>query len=220
MMRFLFLMGAWLLPMGMSAATFSTADLEFFEKKIRPVLAKHCFKCHSTKAKKLKGGLRLDYRDGVLKGGDSGAVAQPGKPMASRLVEAINYDNVDLEMPPSGKLSKAQIADLTEWVKRGVPWPKEAVAKAGEKEKFDLAKRKSEHWAWHPVKKETPPKVKKTGWPASSIDNFILAKLEAATKGGAPEAKPTTIKTGDPKQETKPEVKPRTADKQEKPENK
>ena len=117
--------------MVLNAAKFATADLEFFEKRIRPLLVQNCYKCHSTKAKKLKGGLRLDYRAGVLKGGDSGPALQPGKPEMSRLVEAINYGNVDLEMPPSGKLSASQIADLTEWVKRGAPWPNEAAAGDG-----------------------------------------------------------------------------------------
>ena len=162
------------------AAEFPAADLEFFEKKIRPLLSQKCFKCHSAKAKKLKGGLRLDYRAGVLKGGDSGAAVQPGKPTARRLVAAINYGNVDLEMPPSGKLTATQIADLTEWVKRGVPWPKEAATGGGVHEEFNLAKRRAEHWAWQPVKKKTPPKVKQTDWPASPIDHFILVKLEAA----------------------------------------
>jgi hypothetical protein len=161
------------------AAEFASADLEFFEKKIRPVLAKHCYKCHSAKSKKLKGGLRLDHRAGVLKGGDSGAAIVSGKPEQSRLIEAIGYDNVDLEMPPRGKLTAAQIADLTEWVKRAAPWPKESVAD-GTQKKFNLAQRRAEHWAWHPVKKQTPPKVKQTDWPASPIDHFILAKLEAA----------------------------------------
>ena len=134
--------------MVLSGAEFTSTDLEFFEKKIRPLLAENCYKCHSAKAKKLKGGLRLDYRAGVLKGGDSGPAIQPGKPEMSRLVEAINYDNVDLEMPPSGKLSAAHIADLNEWVKRGAPWPDEAVVGNEVKEKFNLAKRKAEHWAW------------------------------------------------------------------------
>lgn len=175
------------------AAEFPAADLEFFEKKIRPLLSQKCFKCHSAKAKKLKGGLRLDYRAGVLKGGDSGAAVQPGKPTASRLVEAINYGNVDLEMPPSGKLTAAQIADLTEWVKRGVPWPKEAATGGGVHEEFNLAKRRAEHWAWQSVKKKTPPKVKQTDWPASPIDNFILAKLETAKLKPAGEAEKHTL---------------------------
>ncbi len=163
----------------LTAAEFAAADLEFFEKKIRPMLAEHCYKCHSAKSKKLKAGLRLDHRAGVLKGGDTGPAIVARKPEQSLLIEAIGFDNVDLEMPPSGKLSATQIADLTEWVKRGAPWPKEAVAGDTQK-KFNLAERKAKHWAWQPVKKQTPPKVKQSNWPASPIDNFILAKLEAA----------------------------------------
>jgi len=97
----------------LAGAEFEAADLEFFEKKIRPLLAEHCYKCHRAKSKKLKGGLRLDHSAGVLKGGDSGAAFVSGKPEQSRLIEAVGYDNVDLEMPPSGKLTAAQIADLT-----------------------------------------------------------------------------------------------------------
>ena len=177
------------------SADFSAADLDFFEKRIRPVLAEHCYKCHSAKSKKLKGKLRLDYREGAIKGGETGPAVVPGKPGESLLVESILYQNEDLEMPPKKRLSDSQVTDLTEWVKRGAPWPKEAVAEAGAKEKFDLAKRKAEHWAWHPVKKETPPKVKKTGWPVSSIDNFILAKLESANlKPAAPADKRPLIR--------------------------
>ncbi len=162
------------------AAEFAAADLEFFEKKIRPVLAEHCFKCHSADAKKLKGGLLLDHRAGVLKGGDSGPSIVSGKPADSLLIEAIGYDNVDLEMPPRGRLSDQQIADLTEWVKRGAPWPKEAAKGPGAQDHFNLAERKADHWAWQPVKATQPPKVKQADWPASPIDRFILAKLEAA----------------------------------------
>ena len=162
------------------SAEFTAADLEFFEKRVRPILVEQCYKCHSAKSKKLKGGLRLDYRAGVLKGGDSGPAVQPGKPDMSRLVEAINYGNIDLEMPPSGKLSAAAIADLTEWVKREVPWPNEAATEGTVQEKFNLAKRQAEHWAWQPLKKQTPPKVKKADWPATPIDQFILAQLETA----------------------------------------
>ena len=177
------------------SAEFPAADLEFFEKRVRPLLAEYCYKCHSAKSKKLKGKLRLDYREGAIKGGETGPAVVPGKPEESLLVESIRYQNEDLEMPPKKRLSAAQVADLTEWVKRGAPWPKEAVAEAGEKEKFDLAKRKAEHWAWHPVTKETPPKVKKTDWPVSSIDNFILTRLEAAgLKPAGPADKRTLIR--------------------------
>ena len=164
----------------LAGAEFTAADLEFFEKKIRPVLAEHCYKCHSADAKKLKGDLMLDHRAGVFKGGDTGPAIVSGKPEQSLLIEAIEYDNVDLEMPPRGKLSDQQIADFTEWVKRGAPWPKEAAVGLGSREQFDLAKRKAEHWAWQPIQPGAPPNVKQAGWPTSPIDHFILAKLEAA----------------------------------------
>ena len=141
----------------LAGAEFTAADLEFFEKKIRPVLAEHCYKCHSADAKKLKGDLMLDHRAGVFKGGDTGPAIVSGKPEQSLLIEAIEYDNVDLEMPPRGKLSDHQIADFTEWVKRGAPWPKEAAVGPGAREQFDLPKRKAEHWAWQPVQAGAPP---------------------------------------------------------------
>ena len=161
------------------AADFAAADLEFFEKKIRPVLAEHCYKCHSADAKKLKGGLRLDHRAGVLKGGDTRPAIVLSKPEKSLLIEAIGYGNVDLEMPPRGKLSTAQIADLTEWVRRGAPWPEETVTAGGDDKEFNLQERRAKHWAWQPVKNQTPPKVKQASWVASPIDHFILAKLES-----------------------------------------
>ena len=92
-------------------ADFSAQELDFFEKKIRPLLAENCYKCHSSNSKKLKGGLRLDHRVGVLKGGDTGPAIVAGKPDQSLLIEAVRYNNVDLEMPPRGKLSESQIAD-------------------------------------------------------------------------------------------------------------
>src|SRR5262245_22989423 len=100
------------------------AAIEFFEKKVRPILAEHCFGCHSAQAKKLRGGLRLDSRAGLLTGGDTGPVLLPGQPEKSRLIEAVRYINVDLRMPPRGKLPDAAVADLVAWVKMGAPWPK------------------------------------------------------------------------------------------------
>src|SRR5881227_894627 len=88
-------------------------DIAFFETKVRPVLAGHCYQCHSDNAKKLKGGLKLDSREAVLKGGETGAVIVPGHSEQSRLIEAVGYVNVDLQMPPKAKLTDAQIADLT-----------------------------------------------------------------------------------------------------------
>lgn len=90
--------------LGVTAETFAPADLEFFEKRVRPVLATACFDCHSHQSEKLKGGLFLDSREGVLQGGDSGSAAVIGDPDASRIIRAIEYDDVDLQMPPKSRL--------------------------------------------------------------------------------------------------------------------
>src|SRR5262245_26569661 len=109
-----------------AAADPAPPDFEFFEKKIRPVLAEHCYKCHSAEAKKPKAGLLVDSRAALIKGGDSGPALAPGQPEKSRLIEAVGYKNVELQMPPRGRLPDHVIADLTAWVKMGAPWPKEA----------------------------------------------------------------------------------------------
>jgi hypothetical protein len=164
-------------------------DAEFFEKRVRPVLVEHCYPCHSASATKLKAGLRLDSRAGMLAGGDSGPAIIPGKPAESRLVRAIRYDDVDLRMPPKGKLPAEAVAGLTEWIKSGAAWPNEA-ANQKTVSTFDLQKRKAEHWAWQPVRKNEPPAVRNASWVASPIDRFILAKLETQNLSPAPPAKP------------------------------
>ncbi len=153
---------------------------EFFEKKIRPVLIESCWKCHSAEAKKLKGGLRLDSRAGLLKGGDTGPSLVPEHPEKSKLIEAVGYKNADLLMPPKGMLAPAVIADLTKWVQMGAPWPGSETSTGDKKDAFDLAKRKREHWAWQPIRATPPPAVKNTTWARSPIDTFLLARLEQA----------------------------------------
>ncbi|MFZ4765202.1 MAG: c-type cytochrome domain-containing protein, partial [Roseimicrobium sp.] len=111
------------------AADFSNDQLEFFEKKIRPLLTERCYDCHSVGAKKLKGGVFLDSRDSALKGGDTRAAVVPGDPEKSLFIESITYKNQDLQMPPKNRLTDAQIADLTTWVKQGAPWPAESAPK-------------------------------------------------------------------------------------------
>jgi mono/diheme cytochrome c family protein len=157
------------------------AGAEFFEKKVRPVLAQHCYGCHSARAKKLRGGLRVDSRAALLKGGDSGPALVPGRPEQSRLVEAVGYTNVELQMPPKARLPEAAVKDLAAWVKMGAPWPSEgtAAATAPVKVGSDLEKRKREHWAWRPVSPQAAPAVKNTQWPRGPVDRFILARLEA-----------------------------------------
>jgi cytochrome c553 len=156
------------------AAEPSAEDIEFFEKEVRPILVQSCQKCHGDR--KQEGGLRLDSAAAILKGGDSGAVIAAGKPDESLLVEAIEYSG-DIKMPPKAKLPNEQIAALTAWVKRGAPWPAEKTggSKPGE---FDLAARKAKQWVFQPVKDVPLPAVKNGGWPRSTIDRFILSRLE------------------------------------------
>ena len=174
------ILGAWL-----RAAEPSAAGLDFFEKRIRPVLADRCYKCHSAGADKVKGGLLLDTRAALLKGGDTGPAIIPGSEEKSLLMQAVRWADKDLQMPPKKKLSDAEIADLAAWVKMGAPWPagdKPVVATA--KKEFTITDKDRSHWAFQPVKKPSPPAVKNAAWVANPIDAFILAKLEA--KGLAP----------------------------------
>ena len=172
------------------------AAVEFFEKKVRPVLAEHCFKCHSTTAKKKRGGLMLDSRSAVLKGGDTGPAIQPGNPEKSLLIKAIRYGDPDLRMPPKSRLAAAEIAALTTWVKMGAPWPADSRPKsAGSSYAFDLRKRKQSHWAWQPLLavSRNVNTVKDTAWPCSAIDRFLLAALEKKGLKPAPAADRRTL---------------------------
>jgi cytochrome c553 len=156
----------------------SPAEAEFFEKSVRPLLLAKCVDCHG--ADKQKGGLRLDSRDAALRGGDSGAAIEPGKPDDSRLIEAISY-RTDLKMPPKSKLSDAEIAHLTDWVKRGAPWPSSkpvSPPKPDAAGPLFTAEEKS-FWAFQPVRDPAVPQVKQSAWPKSPLDRFILAALEA-----------------------------------------
>ncbi len=157
----------------------SAADQQFFETKIRPVLTEQCFKCHSHTADRVKGGLMLDSRDAVLHGGKTGLAVVPGKPDDSLLIQAIRYTDPDLQMPPAdhgGKLSEQQIADFTEWVRRGAPDPRLPAMTASGKSYGGVGKA---HWAFQPVKQPAVPAVKDTTWGQSPVDNFVLAKLES-----------------------------------------
>jgi mono/diheme cytochrome c family protein len=161
--------------------TVSPADAAFFENKIRPVLVDQCYKCHSHDADRVKGGLLLDSSQALLMGGDTGPAIIPGNPKDSLLITAITYKDDDLQMPPKGKkLSDAQIADLTEWVRRGAPDPRAlAAAKPGASPSYGGVGKN--HWAFQPVKKPAVPAAATpadAAWIKTPVDNFILAKLE------------------------------------------
>ena len=156
------------------AAEPTKADREFFETKIRPILANSCYKCHSHEATKLKGGLSVEFRDALLKGGENGPAIIPGDPENSMLIKAVRYTDPDLQMPPKDKkLPVDQIANLTAWVKMGAPYPKADPALAK-----DAGKSDRDHWAFKPIKKSPVPEVKEKNWGATPVDAFIVAKLE------------------------------------------
>lgn len=187
-----------LLPVALALGTCQAAEpeaSEFFENRVRPLLVEHCHGCHSRTAKKVKGGLLLDSRDATLKGGDTGPAVVPGKPADSKLVKAIGYQNVDLRMPPRGKLPERAIADLTAWIAMGSPWPADRVASAPRATAagFDLAARKATHWAWQPVRARPAPSVSGASWPLGQVDGHILAKLEAKRLPPAPAADKRTL---------------------------
>lgn len=145
-------------------------QVRFFETNVRPVLVEHCEKCHGSK--KQWAGLRLDSRDALLKGGDSGAAIVPGKPKESLLIRAVKHEDEDLKMPEDGKLADRQIADLVKWVEMGAPYPE--AAKTGGRI------RDPNHWAFRPRAETAIPDVKNGAWVQSDLDRFILARLEAA----------------------------------------
>jgi hypothetical protein len=165
----------------------SPEELAFFESKIRPVLVEKCYKCHATgEGNKIKGGLALDTRESVRKGGDSGPAVVPGDTKKSLLLEAIRYTKNDLQMPPEkdgGKLSDSVIKDFERWIQTGAADPRTGGAVA--KKEYDGSKAK-DHWAYQPPKKSPVPVVKNTAWPKTDIDRFVLANLES--KGLAPVA--------------------------------
>jgi hypothetical protein len=166
-----------LLGVGATASQ-KSPDHEFFLKEIQPILADHCYKCHSHSSDRIKGGLVVDSRDGLITGGDGGAAVVPGDPDKSLLIEAIRYDNDDLQMPPKGKkLTDQQIAVLTEWVKRGAPWPEEPGKKAS-RPKGRITDEDRQWWSFQPLANPEIPEVADGGWSRNEIDRFVYQRLE------------------------------------------
>ena len=169
---------------------------DFFEKKIRPVLSMSCYECHSAKSKSLKAGLLLDRKSGWVRGGKNGAVIHPGKPDESILMNALKYDNHELQMPPSGKLSETVLADFEKWISMGAPDPRnssmeEVFAVGGLKAKS--LKEGREFWAFKPIKLPLLPAVQKGEWIQDEIDRYILRGIEEHDLEPSQKAKPTTL---------------------------
>src|SRR6266542_3529861 len=154
-----------------SPASADEAGVDFFERKVRPVLVEHCYPCHSETAKKQRGGLRLDSRDSLRRGGDSGPAIMPGRPDRSLLIKAVRYTDEHLRMPPKGKLPDTVRDDLETWVKMGAPDPRATASGGGKPSAVDpVAGRR--HWAFQALRKPSVPAVKNTSWPSSDIDRF------------------------------------------------
>jgi hypothetical protein len=167
-----------------------SAKAKFFESKIRPLLSARCFKCHGKK--KQSGGLRVDALSTLLKGGESGSALVAGKPDESLLVEAINWES--LEMPPTGKLPVGEIALLTKWIADGAFWPEhDAVLRDDAPATPNITEEDRSWWAFQPVANPAVPAPDTAGWSRNEVDRFISRKLQSSNLAPAPEADRRTL---------------------------
>jgi cytochrome c553 len=173
----------------------SAEAIEFFESKIRPILAGECVTCHGPE--KQKAGLRLDSRPAMMEGGSAGPVVKPGDPESSRIVEVVRY-NSDVQMPPKKKLSDAEISALVQWVRTGAVWPEATKGRApagAAGSTFKLTADDRAYWAFQPIKSPPLPKVRDGEWPRTAIDRFALSKWEEkGLRASAPADKRTLIR--------------------------
>ncbi len=163
-------------------------DSELFERRIRPLLAERCAECHGEK--KHKGGLRLDRAGAWLAGGDSGPAIVPGDVERSRLIQAVRWDDSDLQMPPKNRLPPAEVALLEDWVRRGAPAPADGPAAASSRE---TRLSRTNHWAYLPLRRDPPPAVRDPDWSVGPVDRHILAALEASGMRPSPPADAATL---------------------------
>lgn len=181
-------------PAAEKTAKFSADEVTFFEKEVFPILRANCFACHGGEPK-VQGQFKLTSRAAILQGGESGEPgATPGKPESSSLVDAVNYGG--LEMPPKGKLPQAQIEVLTRWVKMGLPYSDEIVAKTLKRHGAPVVDDEARNfWAFRPIARPAVPEVKKKDWVRNPVDAFILAQLEAKSfTPAAPAAQETLLR--------------------------
>jgi len=171
---FLFAISAWA-GFGIFAAqqtdsrqSGSMQKMEFFETRIRPLLAANCYGCHTSSE---SGGLRMDSREALLKGGNSGPAIIPNRPETSLLLQVVAHTHSRLKMPQGKpKLKDEDIANLRQWIKDGATWPKETQARI----------EKSAHWAYQPIREPESPQVINSTWVKNEIDRFVLARLKAS----------------------------------------
>ena len=182
---------------GVSAETLSAAEVEFFENHIRPVLADSCYRCHGERPEKLKAGLNLAHRAGVLAGGESGPALVAGDASKSLMLEALSYENEDLQMPPKEKLSEEVIAHFREWIEMGAPDPRVAGEGAGSLDDADtwavVREKRKEWWSFQPIATGEIPEVSSAAWNEHPIDRFIRSELDSAGLAPGPVADPRAL---------------------------
>jgi predicted CXXCH cytochrome family protein len=176
-----------------NAEEFDAAGVDFFESKIRPVLIKECYSCHSNQTGNARGGLRLDTRQLCLIGGESGAAVVPGDLDESSIWAAINYDSY--EMPPSGKLPQSTIDDFAKWIEMGAPDPRETKVEAIRStiDAEDIEHAKATFWAYQLPHQPAVPPVQSAAWPITEIDCFVFDKLEQVGLTPSPDADARTL---------------------------
>lgn len=174
-----------------AAATVSADQLDFFERKIRPLLVQHCYECHSEQSDTMHAGLRLDAADGLAAGGDSGPAVVPGHPADSLLIQTVRYDG-DIQMPPEGKLSEREIEHLVRWVRDGAAMPSTPATARPAAAGIDWQQGR-QHWAFQPAHVQDLPSVTRSDWPRTRTDHFLLAAMERQGLEPAPPADRVTL---------------------------
>ena len=166
----------------------TATQVEFFEKKVRPILASNCYNCHSATNNSM-GGLRVDDRNGLIQGGGRGPAVVPGDPEKSHLIQAVRQTHDDLKMPPKKQLTDEEIAALTKWIADGAAWPEPKLPASLGKSAAEYEKLRKEHWAWQPLMQARAPQVRDDSWVRDDLDRFILARLEEKGLRPVPDSK-------------------------------
>jgi len=166
----------------------SQEELEFFEKKVRPLLAERCHSCHSADTKPA-GGLRVDDRNGLVTGGNTGPAIVPGNVEKGNLLRRVANADAKRRMPPEGEaLTPEQVAVLSKWIQDGAAWPGSNIPATLGKARPEYEQLRKSHWAWQPLSKPAIPDVRDQAWPRDPIDRFILAGIERKGLRPSPDA--------------------------------
>lgn len=184
--------GFYLCAVSLAQGQTPSAGTKFFESKIRPVLEKHCYECHSTKSGKSKGGLKLDSKDSLLDGGESGPAVVPKSLAKSILYQSLLYREDGYQMPPKGKLPDSVIADFRQWILMGALDPRNTKIHSTVPTEIDLEKGR-EFWSYQSPVKTGPPKSKSSNWAKTEIDRFVIAELNEQNLQPVADADPRTL---------------------------